>query len=178
MRDENGEEINSKKIKVPTWFDYSKILDPNDFSDLNLAKPVLINKAVEVEEKEAVEVEDPDILLRQNLALVINSLERSLSQSEELENSQISVKNLGLDEQLRPAQNVPETLAPQGVSKELDKEKRYTPSKLTKLEIIATAQKLMSDGLSKTKTIEQLWQVKKSRSGWSAAYREFKELGL
>jgi hypothetical protein len=57
-------------------------------------------------------------------------------------------------------------------------EKRYTPLQLTKIQLIATVSEMQSKEMSQTKIVEQLWQVKKSRSGWSAAYREFRSLGF
>jgi hypothetical protein len=126
---------------------------------------------------------NPDELLRQNLDLIISNFERSLVQSGGAERD----GNLGgnhpeLEEPLN--QPEPEKLETPGqvLTGEAAKtatEKRYTPMQLTKVEVVAAVSKMRSDGMSQTKIIESLWQVKKSKSGWSQAYREFtKELGL
>ncbi|MHC5829283.1 MAG: hypothetical protein ACYT04_78555, partial [Nostoc sp.] len=57
-------------------------------------------------------------------------------------------------------------------------EKRYTPHQFTRTDLIAIASKMLSEEVSQTKIVEQLWEVQKSRSGWSKAYREFRSLGL
>ncbi|MHC5821156.1 MAG: hypothetical protein ACYT04_36115 [Nostoc sp.] len=67
---------------------------------------------------------------------------------------------------------LPEAIAP------IPDEKRYTPLQLTKIQLIATVSEMQSKEMSQTKIVEQLWQVQKSRSGWSKAYREFRGLGF
>ncbi|MBD2364508.1 hypothetical protein H6G36_25600 [Anabaena minutissima FACHB-250] len=204
--DAEGKPINAKPVIVPTWFDYKKILDPSDFKDL---APVIqskggaasppeekVNPVVEVipvptsqspipntQSSEPDSDEDPDELFRRNLDMIVKQFNLNLVQSGGVGRDEDKEGNHPeLEEPLN--QPEPEELeTPTQVlvekAEETASEKRYTPMQLTKVEVIAAVGKMRSDGMSQTKIIESLWQVKKSRSGWSQAYREFiKELGL
>ncbi|MCL6750109.1 hypothetical protein KBT16_03600 [Nostoc sp. CCCryo 231-06] len=122
-----------------------------------------------------------DELLRQNLDRILITLEQSLVQSSSSKDDNLE----GIHPQLEEIEKQPESVLPEPTEQVLQQnsapvpdEKRYTPLQLTKAEIIATVSKMQSEGMSQTKIVEQLWQVKKSRSGWSAAYREFRGLGF
>lgn len=122
-----------------------------------------------------------DELLRQNLDRILITLEQSLVQSSSSKDDNLE----GIHPQLEEIEKQPESVLPEPTEQVLQQnsapvpdEKRYTPLQLTKAEIIATVSKMQSEGMSQTKIVEQLWQVKKSRSGWSAAYREFRSLGF
>lgn len=126
---------------------------------------------------------DPEELFRQNLDLIISSFEHNLVQFGGAGRD----ANLGVSHpEFEQAEDQPESEELEtpaqvltGDAGETTPEKRYTPMQLTKVEVIAAVGKMRSDGMSQTKIIESLWQVKKSKSGWSQAYREFiKELGL
>jgi len=122
-----------------------------------------------------------DELLRQNLDRILITLEQSLVQSS---NSRDDNKDV-IHPELEEVVEQPELIEPQPTEQVLldaiapvPQEKRYTPLQLIKTDIIATVSKMQSEGMSQTKIVEQLWQVQKSRSGWSAAYREFRSLGF
>jgi hypothetical protein len=122
-----------------------------------------------------------DELLRQNLDRILGTLEQSLAQSPNSENSNLGViypELEELQEQLEPVEPLPtEQVLPIDAAP-VPQEKRYTPLQLNKTDIIAIVSKMQSEGMSQTKIVEQMWQVQKSRSGWSAAYREFRSLGF
>ncbi|WDD36052.1 hypothetical protein PQG02_32140 (plasmid) [Nostoc sp. UHCC 0926] len=122
-----------------------------------------------------------DEMLRQNLDRILGNLEQNLAQSPNSKDGNLGVIHSELEEseeqselvELQPTEQVlPEAIAPV-----LD-EKRYTPLQLTKVQLIATVSEMQSKEMSQTKIVEQLWQVQKSRSGWSKAYREFRGLGF
>lgn len=119
--------------------------------------------------------------LRQNLDRVLLGLERSLAQAGIAQNAS-SIANHPeveeVDESAQTETQQQETLALSEDAAPQIEEKRYTPLQLTKIQLIATVSEMQSKEMSQTKIVEQLWQVKKSRSGWSAAYREFRELGF
>lgn len=122
-----------------------------------------------------------DELLRQNLDRILITLEQSLVQSS---NSKENNKDV-IHPELEEIQEQPESLPAQPTEQVLQQdatpktlEKRYTPLQLTKVQLIATVSEMQSKEMSQTKIVEQLWRVKKSRSGWSAAYREFRSLGF
>lgn len=125
---------------------------------------------------------DPDELLRHSIDRIVKNFEHSFAQSPSSENANLESSHPEVNEAVKQPESIYPVTKTQILATEAgDKpeEKRYTPLQLTKAEIIATVGKMRSDGMSQTKIIEQLWQVKKSRSGWSSAYREFtKKLGL
>ncbi len=122
-----------------------------------------------------------DEMLRQNLDRVLGNLEQNLAQSPNSENSNLGVIHPELEESQKQPELIEPTLQEQILQQDaapVPQEKRYTPLQLTKTEIIATVSKMRLEGVSQTKIVEQLWQVQKSRSGWSSAYREFRGLGF
>ena len=122
-----------------------------------------------------------DELLRQNLDRILGTLEQSLAQSPNSGDDNLGVIYPELKDSVEQSELVElqptEQVLPEAIAS-VPQEKRYTPLQLTKTDIIATASKMQLQGVSQTKIVEQLWQVKKSRSGWSAAYREFRSLGF
>jgi hypothetical protein len=127
------------------------------------------------------DVDDPEELLRLNIDRLMGNFERSFAQSPILESGNLK----GIHPEFEEIEKQPESVLQEPTGQALQQnsapvpdEKRYTPLQLTKAEIIATVSKMQLEGVSQTKIVEQLWQVKKSRSGWSAAYREFRSLGF
>ena len=120
-------------------------------------------------------------LLRQNLDRILGTLEQTLIQSPDSGNDNLGVIYPELKDSVEQSELVEseprEQVLPEANAPVLD-EKRYTPLQLTKVQLIATVSEMQSKEMSQTKIVEQLWQVKKSRSGWSAAYREFRSLGF
>jgi hypothetical protein len=122
-----------------------------------------------------------DEMLRQNLDRVLGNLEQNLAQSPNSENSNLGVIHPELEESQKQPELIEPTLQEQILQQNaapIPDEKRYTPLLLTKTEIIAIVSKMQLEGVSQTKIVGQLWQVQKSHSGWSKAYREFRGLGF
>jgi hypothetical protein len=122
-----------------------------------------------------------DELLRQNLDRILGTLEQSLAQSPNSLDDNLGVIHPEITELQEQPELVESEFTEQVLSEAIapiPDEKRYTPLQLTKIQLIATVSEMQSKEMSQTKIVEQLWQVKKSRSGWSAAYREFRSLGF
>ncbi|HYX16791.1 MAG TPA: hypothetical protein VE944_21065 [Nostoc sp.] len=127
------------------------------------------------------DIDDPEELLRLNIDRLMGNFERSFAQSPILESGNLK----GIHPEFQETEEQSESILSEPTEQALlidaasvPDEKRYTPLQLTKAEIIATVSKMQLDGVSQTKIVGQLWQVKKSRSGWSKAYREFRGLGF
>lgn len=132
-------------------------------------------------DSEAVASHRASEMLRHNLDRILGNLEQNLAQSPNSKDGNLGVIHPELEE----LQKQPELIEPELTEQILQQdaapvldEKRYTPLQLTKVQLIATVSEMQSKEMSQTKIVEQLWQVKKSRSGWSAAYREFRSLGF
>lgn len=123
----------------------------------------------------------PEEMLKQNLDRIVAGLERGLIQpvnSRDANSRGSYPENKESEERNESAQQQPTTQIQSTETAPTAPEKRYTPKQFTRTDLIAIVSKMQSEEVSQTKIVEQLWQVQKSRSGWSKAYREFRSLGL
>lgn len=143
--------------------------------------PDIITSTPHTIEPTITDIDDPEELLRLNIDRLMGNFERSFAQSPILESGNLK----GIHPEFEKIEKQPESVLQEPTEQVLQQdvapipdEKRYTPLQLTKIQLIATVSEMQSKEMSQTKIVEQLWQVKKSRSGWSAAYREFRSLGF
>lgn len=205
--DAEGKPIGAKPVKVPTWFDYKKVLDPTDFRDLapvqvksekvNVVTGIPVTEETQAEQAFGVlrfengkpfaapQSHDsdisPDELFKQNLDRLVAGFEQSLVQSVNFKDGTKGRSHPEVDELLvqhETSESQPTTPASPEETTPTPQEKRYTPKQFSKNDLIAIVSKMQSEEVSQTKIVEQLWEVQKSRSGWSKAYREFRSLGL
>jgi hypothetical protein len=158
-----------------------QVVDVRVASPLGEIAPDIITSTPHTIEPTITDIDDPEELLRLNIDRLMGNFERSFAQSPILESGNLK----GIHPEFEEIEKQPESVLQKPTEQLLQQdvapipdEKRYTPLQLTKIQLIVTVSEMQSKEMSQTKIVEQLWQVKKSRSGWSAAYREFRGLGF
>jgi len=158
-----------------------QVVDVRVASPLGEIAPDIITSTPHTIEPTITDIDDPEELLRLNIDRLMGNFERSFAQSPILESGNLK----GIHPEFEEIEKQPESVLQEPTEQLLQQdvapipdEKRYTPLQLTKIQLIVTVSEMQSKEMSQTKIVEQLWQVKKSRSGWSAAYREFRGLGF
>lgn len=166
--DANGNAIDAKPCIVPTYFDYIKVLkDISNFSDLI---PIPEHEET-VQSSETIDENPEDLWYA-----AVQHLKKSLAADSNLKSMDLT----GITGQVSDTENhseTTETTIPDG-EQALIQTRTYTPDSLTLEQVVTKIQYHQHQGVSQTKIIELLWRVQKNRSGWKAAYKEFKEVML
>jgi hypothetical protein len=170
--DEDGKLIDAKKVSIPTYFDYIKVMDRiDDFTDL-LPPEVQEEEAREEPKEEAPAPTEPIEELPENL--LRKAVER-LNQTLHIDTTDGKVREIERDRIPQPeSRNEPESTEPE-IRRTLP-QKTYTPSNWNRDQTVAKIEVLRNQGRSQTKIIEELWQVRKNGTGWKKAYNEYKDL--
>jgi hypothetical protein len=172
-----GEKVNS--IPGKSGIDVQQEFEASDTEDAQYPTPNVQHPMPNTQSHNA-DI-SPEEMLKQNLDRLVAGFEQSLVQSVNSKNAILRVSRPEVEE-LKERDETPElepttpALAPETAP--TTSEKRYTPKQLTKTDLIAVVSKMQSEEVSQTKIVEQLWEVQKSRSGWSKAYREFRNLAI